>query len=67
MLSPQISAEVRTAIDARHAVVALESTIFSHLGLPSPANGEALRRCLTAIRERGAVPAVTAVLDGVAR
>ena len=67
MLSPQISAEVRTAIDARHAVVALESTIFSNLGLPSPANAEALDRCIAAIRGAGAVPAVTAILDGVAR
>jgi pseudouridine-5'-phosphate glycosidase len=47
--------------------VALESTIFSNLGLPSPANREALDRCLAAITEGGAVPAVTAVLDGVAR
>jgi pseudouridylate synthase len=48
-------------------VVALESTIFSNLGLPSPKNAEALDRCLAAVRESGAVPAVTAVLDGVAR
>ena len=47
--------------------MALESTIFSHLGLPSPSNREALDRCLAAIRAAGAVPAVTAVLDGVAR
>ena len=50
-----IDDEVRTALDAKRAVVALESTIFSHLGLPSPANREALDRCLTA------------VIDGVAR
>jgi pseudouridine-5'-phosphate glycosidase len=48
-------------------VVALESTIFSHLGLPSPFNREALERCSGAIREGGAVPAVTAVLDGEVR
>jgi pseudouridylate synthase len=47
--------------------VALESTIFSNLGLPSPANGEALQRCVAAIRSHGAVPAITAVLDGIAR
>lgn len=46
-------------------MVALESTIFSHLGLPSPHNREALDRCLAAVRAAGAVPAVTAVLDGV--
>ncbi len=42
----------------------MESTIYSNLGLPSPANGEALHRCSGAIRAAGAVPAVTAVLDG---
>jgi pseudouridine-5'-phosphate glycosidase len=62
-----VSDEVRAALDARRAVVALESTIFSRLGLPSPANAEALDRCLAAVRDAGAVPALTAVLDGVAR
>lgn len=47
-------------------VVALESTIFSELGLPAPANHEAFERCLTAVRAGGAVPALTAVLDGMA-
>ena len=64
MLHPVVSPEVAEALAARRPVVALESTIFSHLGLPSPANGEALERCLGAIRAGGAVPAVTAVLDG---
>ncbi len=45
----------------------MESTIFSNLGLPSPYNNEALLRCIAAVRNAGAVPAVTAVLDGVAR
>lgn len=45
----------------------MESTIYSHLGLPSPFNAEALERCSSAIRSAGAVPAVTAVLDGVVR
>ncbi len=57
--------EVQTAIKAEQAVVALESTIFSTLGLPSPANAEALQMCLSAVRQSGAVPALTAVLDGV--
>ncbi len=61
------SDEVRAALDEGRPVVALETTIFSHLGLPSPANGEALTRCLDAIATAGAVPALTAVLDGVAR
>jgi pseudouridine-5'-phosphate glycosidase len=67
VLTPVCSEEVRVAIDERRPVVALESTIFSHLGLPSPANREALERCSAAVRSRGAVPAVTAVLDGMVR
>ena len=64
MITPDVSDEVGEALAAGRAVVALESTIFSHLGLPSPANGEALDRCLAAVRAVGAVPAVTVVLDG---
>lgn len=67
MIEPRRSDEVADALADGRAVVALESTIFSHLGLPSPANAEALERCTAAVRDGGAVPAVTAVLDGVAR
>lgn len=67
MLTPVCSHEVRAALDDGAPVVALESTIFSHLGLPSPHNREALERCTAAVRSCGAVPAVTAVLDGVVR
>ena len=67
MLAVDVAAEVADALAERRPVVALESTIFSNLGLPAPANAEALDRCLAAIRGGGAVPAVTAVLDGVAR
>ena len=63
----RISDEVRDALASHRAVVALESTIFSHLGLPSPANAQALTNCIAAIREAGAIPAITAVIDGVAR
>jgi len=63
----KVSGGVSAALAAGRSVVALESTIFSQLGLPAPANGEALRRCLAAIREGGAEPAVTAILDGKAR
>ena len=45
----------RDALAAGRPVVALESTIFSHLGLPSPANAEALERCLGGGR-RAAAP-----------
>jgi pseudouridylate synthase len=59
-----VQGRVQAALDAGQPVVALESTIFSTLGLPVPHNAEALRRCTAAIAEGGAVPAVTAVLDG---
>jgi pseudouridine-5'-phosphate glycosidase len=66
---PQLrtSPEVKQALNAGFPIVGLESTIFSHLGLPSPANREALERVTTAIKEQGAVAAITAVLDGEAR
>jgi pseudouridine-5'-phosphate glycosidase len=62
-----VADEVASALAEKRPVVALESTIFSTLGLPSPANAEALARCVAAIRAAGAVPALTAVVDGVAR
>jgi pseudouridine-5'-phosphate glycosidase len=62
-----ISTEVSDTLASGGPVVALESTIFSHLGLPSPSNHTALTQCIAAIREAGAIPAITAVLDGVAR
>ncbi|MGA9279448.1 pseudouridine-5'-phosphate glycosidase [Ilumatobacter sp.] len=67
MIDVHCSDEVRDTLDASGPVVAMESTIYSNLGLPAPANGEALDRCIAAIRSQGAVPAVTAVLDGVVR
>jgi pseudouridine-5'-phosphate glycosidase len=59
-----VSERVRSALEDRVPVVALESTIFSTLGLPVPHNAEALRRCKAAVEAGGAVPAVTAVVDG---
>ena len=59
-----LAPDVADAVAANRPVVALESTIFSNLGLPSPANHHALDRCIAAITDAGAVPAVTAVLDG---
>jgi len=67
VIEPKLSVEVAAARAAGAPLVALESTIFSNLGLPSPWNAEALDRCLAAIRSEGAVPAVTAVLDGEVR
>ncbi|WND38168.1 pseudouridine-5'-phosphate glycosidase [Streptomyces sp. BB1-1-1] len=58
-----MSEEVRTAIDARHPVVALESTIIAH-GLPRPRNLLVARELEEAVRQEGAIPATIAVLDG---
>ena len=64
MIDPVVAPVVADAVAAGRGVVALESTIFSNLGLPAPANAEALERCVQAVEAGGAVPAVTAVLDG---
>jgi pseudouridine-5'-phosphate glycosidase len=66
-VGPLLAPEVAKAIAANQPVVALESTIFSHLGLPSPDNKLALDRALAAVTNGGAVPALTAVIDGAAR
>jgi pseudouridine-5'-phosphate glycosidase len=63
----EISPEVQAALAAGHPVVALESTVFSRLGLPGQAGAEALRRSVDNVVAAGAVPALTVVLDGVAR
>jgi len=62
-----VAPEVRDALASGRPVVALESTVFSPFGLPAPANADALERCTRAVRASGAVPAVTAVLDGKPR
>ena len=61
---PLIGAEVAEALRGNRPVVALETTIFSDLGLPPPANRQALDRVLAMLRSGSAVPALTAVLDG---
>jgi pseudouridylate synthase len=58
------SPEVADALASGRPVVALESTISSTLGLPVPYNAEVVERCNAAIRAGGAVPAMTAVIDG---
>ncbi len=47
VIHPVLSDDVARAVADGRPVVALESTIFSNLGLPSPANAQALDRCLT--------------------
>jgi pseudouridine-5'-phosphate glycosidase len=62
----QILPEVSAALSERLPVVALESAVITH-GLPRPINLELARRMMTEIRKAGALPAIAAVLDGVAR
>ncbi|HEV3365152.1 MAG TPA: pseudouridine-5'-phosphate glycosidase [Acidimicrobiia bacterium] len=63
----RISPVVSAALADGQPVVALESTVFSQLGLPAPAGAEARKRVYEAVHAGGASPAMTAVLDGVAR
>jgi pseudouridine-5'-phosphate glycosidase len=63
----RVSAQVAAALAGGRPVVALESTVFSTLGLPAPAGSEARERVYKAVEAGGAVPALTVVLDGVAR
>lgn len=65
--SLRISPEVAAAVADDAPVVALESTIFSGFGLPEPHNRTCYDDCVGAIRAGGAVPALTVVLDGIAR
>jgi pseudouridylate synthase len=67
VIQPDVAPTVADALRAGRPVVALESTIFSKLGLPSPANADALERCVRVVEAEGAMPAITAVLDGRAR
>ena len=53
----RLSEEVSDAISDGLPVVALESTVFSTLGLPEPSNRDALQRCISTIHENGAVAA----------
>lgn len=59
-----VAGEVRDAVAAGTAVVALESTIFTH-GLPRPRNLEVAREAVKALRGAGVVPATIGVVDGV--
>jgi pseudouridylate synthase len=58
---------VAAALSRGQPVVALESTVFSRLGLPGPAGAEGRKRVYEAVLAGGALPALTVVLDGVAR
>jgi len=58
-----ISDEVRAALDAGGAVVALESSLIAQ-GLPPPHNLETALAAEAAVRAAGAIPATTALEDG---
>jgi len=58
-----LSDEVRAAIEERHPVVALESTVIAH-GLPYPVNIEVALSMEATIRAEDAVPATVAIHDG---
>lgn len=61
-----VDPEIRDALAAGRAVVALESTIITH-GMPYPQNLETARAVEAVVRAGGAVPATVAVLDGTLR
>ncbi len=58
-----LSEEVAHARTQGRAVVALESTIITH-GMPYPGNLDMAQDVETIIRDRGATPAIIAVIDG---
>lgn len=55
--------QVERAIRAGHPVVALESSVFAQ-GLPPPANRRGAVEMLSAVERKGALPAITAVIQG---
>ena len=55
--------DVKQALAAGQAVVALESTIISH-GLPYPVNLATAKAIEQTVRNEGAVPATIAIIDG---
>ena len=62
-MSMEIDPEVRKALAAGRAVVALESTLICH-GMPRPDNLNLAIEMERAVRSAGAVPATIAVIDG---
>jgi len=58
-----VADEVREALERRHPVVALETTLVAH-GFPTPEGVEVGLQSEAAVRASGAVPATIGVLDG---
>lgn len=59
----RLGAEVEGALGAGKGVVALESTIITH-GMPYPQNLEMAQGVEALIRDKGAIPATIAIMDG---
>lgn len=59
----QLAPEVRSALEAGRAVVALETTLVAH-GFPEGEGFDVARAAEERVREAGAVPATVGVLDG---
>lgn len=62
----RVDSRVAAALDNNRPVVALESTVYSTLGLPHPLNAEILRSTIDDLSAMQVTPALTAVIDGVA-
>ena len=62
-ISPVFLPEIERAIRERKAVVALESTIITH-GMPYPENVETALSVAQTVREKGAIPATIALIEG---
>jgi pseudouridylate synthase len=62
----KISTDVSRALEARQAVVALETTLVAH-GFPADTGFEVARDCEERVRQAGAVPATIGVVDGEVR
>ena len=59
-----VAPAVADALAAGQPVVALESTVYSTLGLPVPHNRAVLDASRAAIVDGGATPALTAIING---
>lgn len=62
----KIAEDVKRALAAHRAVVALETTVVTH-GLPAPDGVQVARDMEAAVTASGAVPATIGVLDGAVR
>jgi pseudouridine-5'-phosphate glycosidase len=62
----RMTADVERALIRSQPVVALESSVIAH-GLPADIGPDAAREAQVRVRERGAVPATIAVIDGTVK